>query len=196
MLYEHNVIFTDVIPVGGNHVTSDIARGLSTPLVHAERMKTLYGHVISAPTDERELIDVPQVGEDEGSDSQQIPRSLLVGIIQPRVEETLELVRSRLELSGFDKIAGRRVVLTGGASQLPGTRELASTVLDKQVRIGRPTHVSGLAEATAGPAYATCAGLLNYAVTAELPMPGETAPEVREPGGLVGRLGHWLREHF
>jgi cell division protein FtsA len=88
------------------------------------------------------------------------------------------------------------VVLTGGASQLPGTRELASTVLDKQVRIGRPTHVSGLAEATAGPAYATCAGLLNYAVTAELPMPGETAPEVREPGGLVGRLGHWLREHF
>ncbi|MGF1629660.1 MAG: cell division protein FtsA [Kiloniellaceae bacterium] len=196
VFYEHNVIFTDVIPVGGQHVTSDIARGLSTPLVHAERMKTLYGHVISAPTDERELIDVPQVGEEESSESQQIPRSLLVGIIQPRVEETLELVRSRLELSGFDKVAGRRVVLTGGACQLPGTRELASTVLDKQVRIGRPTHVSGLAEATAGPAYATCAGLLNYAVTAEVAMPGEAAPEQREPGGLVGRLGHWLREHF
>ena len=194
--YENNVIFTDVIPVGGNHVTSDIARGLSTPLAHSERMKTLYGHVIAAPTDERELIDVPQVGEDETSESQQIPRSLLVGIIQPRVEETLELVRSRLELSGFDKIAGRRVVLTGGASQLPGTRELASTVLDKQVRIGRPTHVGGLAEATAGPAYATCAGLLNYAATAEVAMPGEASPEPRELGGLMGRLGHWLREHF
>src|SRR3546814_3015430 len=77
VFYEHNVIFTDVIPVGGNHVTSDIARGLSTPLVHAERMKTLYGHVITAPTDERELIDVPQVGEDDSSHSQQIPRSLL-----------------------------------------------------------------------------------------------------------------------
>ena len=196
VFYEHNVIFTDVIPVGGQHVTSDIARGLSTPLVHAERMKTLYGHVIAAPTDERELIDVPQVGEDDSSESQQIPRSLLVGIIQPRVEETLELVRSRLELSGFDKVAGRRVVLTGGACQLPGTRELASTVLDKQVRIGRPTHVSGLAEATAGPAYATCAGLLNYAVTAEVAVPGEPAPAEREAGGLVGRLGHWLREHF
>ena len=196
VFYENNVIFTDVIPVGGNHVTSDIARGLSTPLAHSERMKTLYGHVIAAPTDERELIDVPQVGEEENSESQQIPRSLLVGIIQPRVEETLELVRSRLELSGFDKIAGRRVVLTGGACQLPGTRELASTVLDKQVRIGRPTHVGGLAEATAGPAYATCAGLLNYAVTAEVPMPGETSPEPRELGGLMGRLGHWLREHF
>ncbi len=196
VFYENNVIFTDVIPVGGNHVTSDIARGLSTPLAHSERMKTLYGHVIAAPTDERELIDVPQVGEDENSESQQIPRSLLVGIIQPRVEETLELVRSRLELSGFDKIAGRRVVLTGGACQLPGTRELASTVLDKQVRIGRPTHVGGLAEATAGPAYATCAGLLNYAATADVAMPGEASPEPRELGGLMGRLGHWLREHF
>ena len=196
VFYENNVIFTDVIPVGGNHVTSDIARGLSTPLAHSERMKTLYGHVMAAPNDERELIDVPQVGEDEASESQQIPRSLLVGIIQPRVEETLELVRSRLELSGFDKIAGRRVVLTGGASQLPGTRELASIVLDKQVRIGRPTRVSGLAEATAGPAYATCAGLLNYAATAEVAMPGEASQEPREPGGLVGRLGHWLREHF
>jgi cell division protein FtsA len=88
------------------------------------------------------------------------------------------------------------VVLTGGACQLPGTRELASTVLDKQVRIGRPTHVSGLAEATAGPAYAACAGLLNYAVTAEVAVPGEPAPAAREAGGLVGRLGHWLREHF
>jgi cell division protein FtsA len=196
VFYEHNVIFTDVIPVGGNHVTSDIARGLSTPLAHAERMKTLYGHVNATPSDERDLIDVPQVGEDETGGSQQIPRSLLVGIIQPRVEETLELVRSRLELSGFDKIAGRRVVLTGGAAQLPGARDLASTVLDKQVRIGRPTHVAGLAEATSGPAYATCAGLLNYAVTATVAMPGEAATEETEPGGLVGRLGNWLRVHF
>src|SRR3546814_16475780 len=99
------------------------------------------------------------------------------------------LVRSRLELSGFDKVAGRRVVLTGGACQLPGTRELASTVLDKQVRIGRPTQVTGLAEATAGPAYATCAGLLNYAVTAEVAVPSEAAPAARAMGGLGGRPG-------
>src|SRR3546814_11524126 len=104
-------------------------------------MKTLYGRVITAPTDGRELIDVPQVGEDDSSHSQQIPRSLLVGIIQPRVEETLELVRSRLELSGFDKVAGCRVVLTGGACQLPGTRALARTVPDQQGRNGRPTQV-------------------------------------------------------
>src|SRR3546814_17520841 len=108
VFYEHNVIFTDAIPVGGHHVTSDIARGLSTPLAHAERMKTLYGHVIAAPTDERELIDVPQVGEDDASQSPPIPRSLLVGIVPPRVAETLALVRSRREPSGIDKVAGRR----------------------------------------------------------------------------------------
>ena len=191
-----SVIFTDVVPVGGNHVTNDIARGLSTPLTHAERMKTLYGHTMVAPTDEREMIDVPQVGEDDEERSQKVPRSLLVGIIQPRLEETFELVRSRLEASGMDKVAGRRVVLAGGASQLAGTREMGSLVLDKQVRIGRPIKVAGLAEATGGPAFATCAGLLIYALAAERTVPREAHSEIKELDGLFGRVGHWFREHF
>ncbi len=193
---EGNVIFTDVVPVGGIHVTNDIARGLSTPISHAERMKTLYGHVMPMPADEQEMIDVPQVGEGEDDDSHQVPRSLLVGIIQPRLEETLELVRSRLEASGFDKVAGRRVVLTGGACQVPGLRELASLILDKQVRIGRPNRVDGLAEATRGPAYAVCAGLLVYALGAEMPVQYDAREEEKELEGLVGRLSHWFREHF
>jgi len=190
-----NCIFTDVIPVGGQHVTSDIARGLSTPLAHAERLKTLYGHAIAASADSHDTIEVPGVGEHDET-PQQISRSLLVGIIQPRLEETFELVRSHLEVSGFDKRAGRRVVLTGGASQLPGLRDLAGLILDKQVRIGRPARVAGLAEATGGPAYATAAGLLNYALEADVAAPEHARPETEEPGGFVGRLGHWFREHF
>jgi len=196
VFYEGNAIFTDVVPVGGAHVTSDIARGLSTALVHAERMKTLYGHALATGTDERETIEVPRVGEEREAGSHQVPRSLLVGIIQPRLEETLELVRSHLEASGFDKIAGRRTVLTGGACQLPGMTELASLILDKQVRIGRPGHIAGLAEATAGPAFATCAGLLNYAVTAERTAPFLAPAQTGEPDGLIGRFGDWFREHF
>ena len=196
VFFEGNVIFTDLTPVGGSHVTSDIARGLSTPLAHAERMKTLFGHAMSAPADEREMIDVPQIGEDDDGSHHQVPRSLLVGIIQPRLEETFELVRSRMEASGFDKISGRRVVLTGGAAQLPGTSELASLVLDKQVRVGRPIRVSGLAESTEGPAFATCSGLLIYALAAQTAAPTEVRPEVKEVGGLMGRLGHWFRENF
>jgi len=143
VFFDGNVVFTDSVPIGGGHVTNDIARGLSTPLVHAERMKTLYGNCIPSPADERDVINVPKVGEDDSGQIEAVPKSILVGVIQPRLEETFELVRARLENSGFDKIAGRRVVLTGGASQLGGVRELAGLVLDKQIRMGRPIRIGG-----------------------------------------------------
>ena len=197
VFFEGNVIYTDLAPVGGIHVTNDIARGLSTPRAHAERLKTLYGHAMAAAADEREMIEVPQVGEDDrDGESHQIPRSMLVGVIQPRLEETFELVRSRLEASGFDKVAGRRVVLTGGACQLPGVRELAGLILDKQVRIGRPNRALGLAEATSGPGFSTCAGLLACALSHEAVIAKREPLDETEPGTLMDRLGHWFREHF
>ncbi len=190
------IVYTGCVPLGGAHVTSDIARGLSTPLAHAERMKTLYGNAIPSPLDEREIIDVPQVGEESPTQANHVPKSILTGIIQPRLEETFELVRGRLEAGGFDKSAGRRVVLTGGASQLQGVRELATLVLDKQVRMARPVRLGGLAEATCGPAFSTCAGLLTYAVHKHAEPPGWTAGAAEGPGGLIGRLGHWIREYL
>src|SRR6185312_13496804 len=196
VFFDGNLVFSDSVPVGGGHVTNDIARGLSTPIAHAERMKTLYGSAIASPSDEREMISVPQVGEEDDGQANHVPKSLLVGIISPRLEETFELVRNRLEASGYDKVAGRRVVLTGGACQLPGTRELAGLILDKQIRIGRPLRVAGLAEATGGPAFSTCVGLLNFALS-ERP---ETARQARSyagpPAGLLGRVGNWLKENF
>ena len=134
VFYDGEVVHTDSIPVGGQHVTSDIARGLSTSLTHAERMKTLYGTALGSPSDESELIDVPLVGEENNHQPNHVPRSILNGIIRPRIEETMELVRSRLNDAGMNRRAGRRLVLTGGASQLQGTRELASLILEKQVR--------------------------------------------------------------
>ena len=196
VFFDRNLVFADSVPIGGGHVTNDIARGLSTPLVHAERMKTLYGSAIASAADERETITVPQVGEEEESQATHVPKSLLVGIISPRLEETFELVRNRLEASGYDKVAGRRVVLTGGACQLPGARELAGLILDKQIRIGRPMRVAGLAEATGGPAFSTGIGLLHFAMSER----AETARQARSygepPAGLIGRVGHWLRENF
>ena len=191
-----SLVHVDSVPVGGGHVTNDIARGLSTPTAHAERMKTLYGSALASPADEREMIDVPQVGESDRSGANHVPRSMLNAIIRPRLEETFELVRDRLRSSGFDGIAGRRVVLTGGASQLQGVREVAAQVLDKQVRMGRPLRISGLAEATGGPPFATCAGLISYAVQD----PGRALQSRMIPasaaGGAVARLGNWLRENF
>jgi cell division protein FtsA len=196
VFFDGQVVFTDSVAIGGNHVTSDIARGLSTPLAHAERMKTLYGSALTSPSDERELINVPQIGEDGSGTSNQVAKSILVGIIQPRLEETFELVRARLEASGFDKLAGRRVVLTGGAAQLTGARELAQLVLDKQVRMGRPIRISGLAESTAGPAFSTAAGLIAYAIRREAELRPQLRPERAPSQSLFDRVGGWLRENF
>lgn len=196
VFFDGNLIFADYVPVGGGHVTNDIARGLSTPIAHAERLKTLFGSAIPASTDEREMIAVPQIGEEDEGHVNHVPKSLLVGIIAPRIEETFELVRNRLEASGFDKVAGRRVVLTGGACQLHGAREFAGLILDKQVRIGRPQRVVGLAEATGGPAFATTAGLLHFALSERAEVSGMRRSAVGPPASVFGRLGYWLRQNF
>ncbi len=201
VFYDGHMIHADGVPVGGAHVTADIARGLSTPLAHAERMKTLYGNAIASGTDDREIIDVPLMGEEDRDQANHVPRSMLVSIIRPRLEETFELLRGRLEMAGYDKIAGRRVVLTGGASQLQGVPELAADILDKQVRRGRPLKIAGLADSTGGPAFAGCAGLLSFAARRPDEAPAAAAAArnrttTEAPNGLVGRFGLWLRENF
>jgi len=188
-----HLVFADCIPIGGQHITMDIARGLTTPVAQAERMKTLYGSAVATASDERELIDVPQVGEEDMTNH--IPRSLLVGVIQPRVEEILELVRERLEASGHHQSAGRRVILTGGASQLQGLRDLAQAMLDKQVRHGRPMRVNGLAESTAGPAFAVAAGLLLYPLQ-HFSNPDLGAMETAMPQNIFAQVRAWLRENL
>jgi cell division protein FtsA len=196
VFFDGHVVYTDSVPIGGLHVTNDIARGLSTPLSYAERLKTLHGAAVVSTADDRETIDVPLVGEDGPSQSNHVPKSILTGIIQPRLEETFELVRSRLEASGFDHVAGRRVVLTGGASQLSGVRDLAALILDKQVRGGRPIALRGLPDQVSGPAFATCAGLIGYAMR-PVPEPVRRTRTSQEiPSGMFGRLGLWLKENF
>ena len=177
-------------------VTFLFARGLTTPVADAERLKTLYGHAIATAADDKEMIDVPQVGEGESASPNHVPRAALIGIVRPRIEETFELVRDRLEENGFDKTAGRRVVLTGGASQLAGARELAAQILNKQVRLGRPTALKGLAESTRGPAFATCAGLLAYSANLDAAAPVRDRGQARETAGRLARFGHWFRENF
>ncbi len=189
------MIYSDSIPLGGWHVTNDIARGLTCPNNDAERLKTLYGSAMVTSSDESELIDVPQLGEIDEHMPNHVPRSLLIGIIQPRLEEILEMVRSKLDESGYGKTVGRRVVLTGGASQLPGMRDLAQMILDKQVRLGRPIRLSGLPDAVSGPAFATAAGLLTYAASHHHEMPAEIIASV-DNGSLFGRFKTWWRENW
>jgi len=199
---EGSPVFTDSVPVGGIHVTNDIARGLATPLAHAERLKTLHGSALPSPSDDRETVIAPQIGEEDGGEPNHVPKSFLISIVRPRIEETLELVRARLESGGAEQVAGRRVVLVGGASQLSGVPELAARVLNKQVRLGRPTLVNGLAAATDGPAFAACAGLMRYSEeeTGDLRAHAAPRPPVAEGFlarfGPLARVGGWLRENL
>ncbi len=193
---EGHVAFVETIPVGGQHITGDIAKGLSTPVAKAERLKTVHGSVLQAPANARDLIKVPLVGEDDETSANEVPKSMLVQIIQARVEETLELVRSHLDVSGFGKSAGRRVVLTGGASQLEGLRDLAELVLDKQVRLARPKMIRGLPESVSGPAFSTAAGLLRYGLREHVTRPDYAVMHAAKNKKTFGRLGQWLKENF
>jgi cell division protein FtsA len=195
-----HLVHTDAVAVGGNHVTMDIARGLATSVTHAERLKTLYGSTIATASDDRETIAVASVDEDERDSVNHVPKSQLVRIIRPRVEEILELVRDRLKAAGFSAQSGRRVVLTGGASQLTGLVELARTTVSKQVRIGRPLGVQGLPEAAKGPSFAAPVGLLVYPQVAGLEhfVPRQSGGVLLGTGtdGYFSRMGRWIKDSF
>ena len=191
---EGHVVHTAQIPLGGGHVTNDIARLLSTPVSHAERLKTLYGNAQGSPDDEREMLPIPLVGEAEHH-IQKIPRSKVVEIIGPRLEETLEMVRDRLSNAGFNRGAANRVVLTGGASQLAGAREMASHILGRQTRLGRPHAIRGLPELHDGPAFATAAGLLGWASGSGRSLADIETTDLA-PAGFIGRAIKFLRERL
>lgn len=189
---DRQMMHTAQLPIGGLHVTKDLAIGLSTTLVHAERLKTLYGNVEASPDDDRELLPVPLVGE-EDHQLAKVPRSMVVNIIRPRLEETFEQIKDRLDSSGMGRAAGNRVVLTGGACQLPGVREMAARMLSRQVRLGRPAPLRGLPELASGPAFSTAAGLLSWAAGEgrsfhDMKLEGEP------PVGLLRRLVNFLKE--
>jgi cell division protein FtsA len=189
-------VHADGFALGGSHVTMDLARGLSVGLADAERIKTLHGHAVWSPSDDRDMVPVPSAAEHEGEPPQLLPRAALVRIISPRMEEILEMVRDRLAASPFAAEPGARVILTGGGSQLGGVPDLAAKMLGRQVRIGRPLGIAGLPEAMKGPAFAASAGLLVYPQLAGLDQvetrrlrPGMTGTD-----GYFAKVGQWLRE--
>jgi len=191
-------VHADGFALGGLHVTMDLARGLNTGVADAERIKAIYGSVLAGGSDERDMITVPPVEDDEREPPQFVSRASLVRIIRPRVEEILEMVRDRLAASPFAAEPRGRVVLTGGASQLTGLADLAARILRRPVRIGRPLGLAGLPDAAKGPAFAVAAGLLVYPQAAYLEHfePRRTRQLMTGTGGYMARVGRWLRESF
>jgi cell division protein FtsA len=191
------LLHVDAVPIGSDHVTHDIAHCLGTSTAAAERLKILHGSAIASLNEDNLMIDVPRVGENGMPIADQAARSMLTGIVRPRVEETLELLRDRLRAGGLDKLnAGRRIVLTGGGSQLNGVRELAARVFEGHVRIGRPQRFTGLGDAVAGPGYSVAAGLLRWGVERPTDLTGAASQLRDPPSHPVARAFAWLKDNF
>lgn len=162
VFFDGSIRFTSVIGLGGQHVTNDLSHGLRTPMEQAEEIKKKYGFAMQSMVEEDEIVRVPGI---HGRSPREISRSVLCAIIQPRMEEMFNLALNELERSGMYDSLGAGIVLTGGASLLPGSIELAEKSIGLPVKVGLPVVSGGLSETVKSPIYATGVGLIEYAVS-------------------------------
>lgn len=191
-----HMIYADSVRMGGDHVTGDISMGLQVPAAVAERIKTFYGGVVATGMDDREMIELEGDTGDWHHDRRRVSRAELIGVMRPRVEEILEEVRARLDAAGFDHLPSQRIVLTGGASQVPGLDGLASKILGNQVRLGRPLRVQGLPQSACGPAFAACVGLSLFAAYPQDEWWDFEVPADRYPARSIRRAVKWFRDNW
>src|SRR5690606_39036703 len=150
-------------------------------------------------TGDDDMVTIRPIGGEESEPAQHVPRSVMTRIIRARVEETLEMLRDRLQKSGFGHTAGKRIVLTGGACQLTGMADAARRILGRNVRVGRPLGVAGLPGAAKGPAFSAVVGLMIWPQVAD--MEGRRLSRrgwaMRMTGtGRWQRVGQWFRDSF
>jgi cell division protein FtsA len=192
-----NFIHTDAIALGGAGITTEIARTLGAPLEHAERLKTLHGSAFATPSDEREIITFPSVGEGRRGLMNQITKAQLAVIIRPRVEEILDLMRRRLATCAHASEAAQTIVLTGGGSQLTGLSELASNMFGRPVRLGRPHAINGLPDGGTGPDFSSAVGLLKQWARGDDKLSGRAEQRLLGTGtGYFARVSEWIRDNF
>ncbi len=181
---EGSIWHTVVLPMGGEHITHDIAIGLRTPFTTAEELKIKYGNTSSKNIQIDETLDVTAFGE---GGPQEVSRLFLTQIIEARVEEIFELIRQEIKRSGYDGLLPAGVVLCGGTADLAGIRDVAREQLNLPVRTGTPHDMRGLVDVLGSPAYATSVGLLLWGLRRDVSRPNRDGRN----DGL--KLPRWLR---
>jgi cell division protein FtsA len=185
---------TAIIPLGGDHITNDVAVGLRTPMADAEDLKKRYGCAVTAMVPAEETVDVPSVG---GRKARQLSRQVLAEIIQPRVEEIITLVARELTRAGFQDAATAGIVVTGGTSIMEGIPELAEAIFDQPVRRGVPGDIGGLADVVRSPIHATAVGLALHGARRPAGVSAQLDPNDNAFLARIGRrLAGWFGEIF
>jgi cell division protein FtsA len=179
---------TKVLPVGGNHVTNDVAIGLRLPFNVAEKVKIERGHARAKDVDHTATFDLQPF---DGSPAVRIARHDLTRVIEARMAEIFGLVLQEAKRSGYDGLLSAGLVVCGGAAQLPGLTALAQDVLDIPVRVGQPQNLRGLVDALHNPAYATSVGLLRWGTQEHAPLKSR-----RSSGEWGRRIKGFIRALF
>lgn len=189
-----------LVPAGGAHVTADIAQGIGTTFAAAERLKNVFGTADLEGPGLAERIEAPRLGDDGRLHASRLERGEIARIIAPRIEEIFELAANLLAQSDVRTVLPQRVVLTGGASQLPGVREVASRILKTPIRLGRPVLAESLGEQLATPAFSTASGLLLYPELGFTDAARAGASSLETEAGVspgwTNAVLHWLKENF
>ncbi len=190
-VFEDNTIrHTAVIAVAGNNVTDDIRKGLGVMRDQAEYLKCNYGAAVAEVIKEDETVTIPGIG---ARNEKTISRGVLAQIVQPRMEEILEIAAIEIKRSGYGRHLSSGVVVTGGGSMVPGTAELAAEVLNVDARVGLPMGLAGgLVEEVSDPKYATAVGLVLFALRPELRGGASMTSEMTVPVGHDGVPGDKL----
>ena len=191
-----HMIAAATVPMGGEHVTLDLSKGLQIPLTRAEAIKARHGGVVATGADDREIIALGGDSGDWERDRRTATRSHVIGIMRPRVEEILEEVARLLHAAGFQGLPAQSVVLTGGGSQIPGVVELAQQMLGTPVRQGRPVRIRGLPQSHQGTEFSTTVGLALFAAHPQDEWWDFDAPMAVGGARTLGRAFRWLRENW
>ena len=185
--------FLDAINIGGDNISRDIARGVATNLESAERLKTLYGSVVSSPSDEYELIEIPSLSND--SNLKQINIGTVNTIIKPRVEETLELMWQKLKQNNLHKKQYNNLILTGGGALLDGITDFAGIIFDSHVRIGQSKALNGLQKNFINPQFSQTIGTI-YFDKFKSDININENKEKNNKNNVFGRFSAWLDQYI
>lgn len=186
---ENSLVDTFALPVGGNHVTRDLAIGLRTPLEEAERLKVTYGCALPEKVSSDETVEVMELGRGK---PRPIPKKALAEIIEPRMRELFELTAERLSRNGWFPLLAGGIVLTGGGSLLDSVDELAQSVFGLPTRIGEPSLPPGAPQDLKSPIYATVVGLVLHGIQHHRAAAEVAIPWWQKLGDLWKRLRRWI----
>ncbi|MDX1924493.1 MAG: cell division protein FtsA [Rickettsiaceae bacterium] len=186
-----NLLYTKFIPLGGNHITSDIAKILSISMKNAEKLKVMYGSALRANIDTENIINLAEFGASPSNDDEMnITSNDLSSIISARAEEIVEIIKSEYDKTFLDHLVGRRVVLTGGGSQLRGMKEIVASNFNKQVRVGHPLNIPGFESDHTTQSFCACIGLVKY----EMSKLKKQSSFAKASQTIMHKISSWLRD--